>query len=283
MPEQPLAGKVALVTGAGSTIGLGRAMTLALVKAGARVAMVDIDEASLKTSLSHALAAGGSDAAVAIPGDVTKPEDGERVVAETISRLGHLDILVNNAGVNPRTANVPGRPAFTQLPVSEWVRTISVNVNGPFFMARAAAVPMVDQGWGRIIGVTTSLDTMLRGVPYGLTKAAHEALVAAMAAQLEGTGVTANILIPGRGVATNMTGGPRSDGQPDSRLQPEIMQSPVVWLASPASDGFNNRRIVAELWDEEQPIDERLAKAMGPAAWPQLGRPAGVSTINPND
>ena len=274
MADHPLTGKVALVTGAGSTIGLGRAMTLAMVRAGARVAMVDVDEKSLKQSLGDALTAGGPDAAVAITGDVTRPEDGERVVAETISQLGHLDILVNNAGVNPRVAATPGRPAFTQLPVAEWVRTISVNVNGPFFMARAAAIPMIEQGWGRIIGVTTSLDTMLRGVPYGLTKAAHEALVAAIAAQLEGTGVTANVLIPGRGVATNMTGGPRTDGQPDNRLQPEVMQAPVVWVASPASDGFNNQRIVAELWDEELPIDERLVKAAGPAAWPQLGRPA---------
>src|SRR5262245_31276434 len=130
MAERPLAGKVALVTGAGSTIGLGRAMTLAMVKAGAQIAMVDIDAKSLEQSLGDARAVGGPDSAVAIVGDVTKPEDGERVVAETLAKLGHLDILVNNAGVNPRTTATPGRPAFTQLPVAEWVRTISVNVNG---------------------------------------------------------------------------------------------------------------------------------------------------------
>lgn len=274
MSEQALAGKTAIVTGAGSTIGLGRAMTLAMVKAGARVAMVDIDQHSLEQSLVDARATGGNECAVPIIGDVTRPDDGERVVAETLAQLGHLDILINNAGVNPRINAQPGRPAFTQIPVAEWVRTISVNINGPFFMARAAAIPMVEQGWGRIIGVTTSLDTMFRGAPYGLTKAAHEAFVAAMAAQLEGTGVTANVLIPGRGVATNMTGGPRTDGAPDTRLQPEVMQAPVVWLASRASDGFNNQRLVAELWDEELPIEERLARASAPAAWPQLGRQA---------
>jgi NAD(P)-dependent dehydrogenase (short-subunit alcohol dehydrogenase family) len=276
LSEQPLAGKVAVVTGAGSTIGLGRAMSLALVKAGARVAMVDVDQASLDQSVTHARAIGGDASAIPIVADVTQPQDGERVVAETIKQLGQLGILINNAGVNPRINAQPGRPAFTQIPVDEWLLTISVNVNGPFFMARAAAIPMVEQGWGRIIGVTTSLDTMFRGVPYGPTKAAHEAFIAAMASQLEGTGVTANVLIPGRGVATNMTGGPRTDGGPDTRLQPEVMQQPAVWLASPASDGFNNRRLVAELWDEELPIEERLAKASAPAAWPQLGRQAAT-------
>ncbi|MSQ24490.1 MAG: SDR family oxidoreductase [Chloroflexi bacterium] len=272
MSEQPLQGKVAIVTGAGSTIGLGRAMTLALVKAGARVAMVDIDGASLEQSAIDARAVGGQDCVTTIIGDVTKPEDGERIVADTIAKLGKLDILVNNAGVNPRITAEPGRPAFTQIPVNDWVRTISVNINGPFFMARAAALPMLEQGWGRIIGVTTSLDTMFRGAPYGLTKAAHEAFISAMALQLEGTGVTANVLIPGRSVATNMTGGARPPGAEDNRLQPEVMQRPVVWLASPASDGFNNHRVVAEFWDEELPIEERLAKASAPAAWPQLGR-----------
>ena len=74
-------------------------------------------------------------------------------------------------------------------------------------MARAAVIHMLDQGWGRIIGVTTSMDTMWRkgGAPYGPSKAGHEALVAIMAQELEGTGVTANVLVPGGATYTNMT------------------------------------------------------------------------------
>ena len=66
---------------------------------------------------------------------------------------------------------------------------------------------MLAQGWGRIIGVTTSMDTMWRkgGTPYGPSKAGHEALVAAMAQELDGTGVTANVLVPGGATYTNMT------------------------------------------------------------------------------
>src|SRR5205085_1486795 len=132
---------------------------------------------------------------------------------------------------------------------------------------------LLEQGWGRIIGVTTSLDTMIRGAPYGPSKAAHEAFIAVMARELEGTGVTANVLIPGGGVATNMTAGVR-DAR--SQLQPEVMQAPAVWLASEASNGINGRRLIAQFWDAELPLDDRLAKASGPAAWPQLGRQAAA-------
>jgi NAD(P)-dependent dehydrogenase (short-subunit alcohol dehydrogenase family) len=269
MTEQALQGKIALVTGAGSTIGLGRAMTLALVRVGARVAMMDVDADSLQKSASDAREVGGKDCVITIVGDVTKPEDGERAVQTTISELGGLHILLNNAGINPRVSAGASGLVFSEIPPEAWARTIAVNVNGPFFMARAAVGHLVAQGWGRIIGVTTSFDTMIRGAPYGPTKAAHEAFIAVMAREVEGTGVTANVLIPGGGVATNMTAGVR-DAR--SQLQPEVMQSPAVWLASEASNGFNGRRIIAQYWDEELPLEERLEKASGPAAWPQLGR-----------
>jgi hypothetical protein len=62
---------------------------------------------------------------------------------------------------------------------------------------------------------------------------------------------------------------------PRNLLAPEVMQAPVVWLASGESDGFNGRRIIARHWDENLPIKQRLERAAAPAAWSQLGRPAG--------
>jgi NAD(P)-dependent dehydrogenase (short-subunit alcohol dehydrogenase family) len=271
MAEQVLQGRVVLVTGAGSNIGLGRAMTLALVRAGARVAMMDVDKAGLDANVAEARQIGGPDAALPIVGDVTKPEDAERAVQTTVSEMGSFHILINNAGINPRIEADSTGLVFSNIPPDAWAKTISVNVNGPFHMARAAARHLVTQGWGRIIGVTTSLDTMIRGAPYGPSKAAHEALIAVIARELEGTGVTANVLVPGGGVRTNMV----PDHSRPGLLEPEVMQEPVVWLASTASDGFNGRRIIAQFWDEELPIEERLAKAAAPAAWPQLGRQAG--------
>jgi len=268
MSQSVLQGKIVLMTGAGSQIGLGRAMTLALVQAGARVAMMDVDRASLDESAAALRQVGGPSCVATIVGDVTKYVDAERAVAETLSQLGGLHILFNNAGINPSVTPAPPSPNFAQIPIDAWTSTMQVNINGPFFMARAAVGHLVGQGWGRIIGVTTSLDTMIRAAPYGPSKAAHEALMAVIAREVEGTGVTANVLIPGGAAVTNMT----KDRWLPNMLKPEIMQAPAVWLASEASNGINGRRLIAENWDEELQIDERLAKASRPTAWPQLGR-----------
>jgi 3-oxoacyl-[acyl-carrier protein] reductase len=276
MSDSTLDGKVVLVTGAGSTIGLGRAMTLALVGAGARVAMMDRDATSLAESAEDARKVGGPNCVCTIVGDVTQHEDAERVAQEAIAQMGDLHVLLNNAGINPQVGPGEG-PAFARIAVDDWTRTMQVNINGPFFMARAAVGHLLARGWGRIIGVTTSLDTMF-GAPYGVSKAAHEAFIAAMSRQLEGTGVTANVLIPGRAVNTNMTAG---RGDPTTRLEPEIMQSPILWLASEDADGFNGRRIIAELWNEDLPIDQRLERSSAPAAWPQLGRQSQGERLRP--
>ena len=279
MADQPLEGKIAIVTGAGSPIGLGHAITLALVRAGARVAMMDINATWLEESANDVREAGGDDCVLPMVADVTDPGAVEEAVARTIAELGGLHVLFNNAGTNPRTVDITpedrGDPAhFWDIPTAAWMRVISVNLGGPFLMARAVVGHMMAQGWGRIIGVTTSLDTMIRNAPYGPSKAGHEAFVAAMARDLEGTGVTANVLIPGGGTNTN-SGGPNPQGDRSGRLEPEVMQAPAVWLASEDSGSSNGRRIAANFWDESLPIAQRLEKASAPAAWPQLGRTSG--------
>ena len=156
-------------------------------------------------------------------------------------------------------------------------RVVAVNLSGAFYMARAAVGHMMAQRWGRIVGVTTSVDTMYRkGVaPYGPSKAAHEALLAIMAQELEGSGVTANVLVPGGPTNTNFFAG-RSAAEQAALIQPDVMQAPAVWLASDESADCNGRRIIAYHWDERLPLAERLAKASAPAAWPQLGKQAIV-------
>src|SRR5438034_4759190 len=95
MNQRPLDGKIALVTGAGSQIGLGRAMTLALVRAGARVAMMDVDHAALAESADAVLELGGPGSVQTIVGDVTQPGDAEEAVHQCIALLGGLHILLN--------------------------------------------------------------------------------------------------------------------------------------------------------------------------------------------
>ncbi len=276
MADRPLEGKVAIVTGAGSPIGMGHAMVLGLVRAGARVALADINQEWLDQSISEVLEIGGDDCAVAIVSDVTDAQSCQDAVDATVARLGGLHILVNNAGINARFGGVGNSPTnFWDNSPEAWSRVVAVNFSGNFYMARAAVGHMLEQGWGRIVGVTTSMDTMWRkgGAPYGPSKAGHEALVSVMAQELEGTGVTANVLVPGGSTYTNMT----YSGDPNERdrmIEPEIMQKPVVWLASDDSAEFTGRRIIAYYWDEDLPLDERLETCSAPAAWPQLGRQA---------
>lgn len=274
MMERPLQGKNAIVTGAASPIGMGRSMTVALVRAGARVSMVDVNREWLEQTANDIREIGGDDSVITVVADVSSPEDAEDAVARTIEGLGAVHILLNNAGITARSY-APDRARFWEMPPEAWNKVVSINFSGPFYMSRAVVPHMLAQQWGRIIGVTTSMDTMLRpgGTPYGPSKAGHEALIATMAGELEGTGVTANVLVPGGATNTNMLAvDPARDLS--ALIQPDVMQAPVVWLASEESNHINGRRFIAQFWDESLPLEERLEKAGAPAGWPQLGRQA---------
>ncbi len=279
MQHKPLTGKVAIVTGAGSPTGLGRAMSLAFVRAGARVAMLDLDEGWLEQTANEVRSIGGDDCAVPIVCDVSDPGSAEEAVRGTIAGLGGLHILVNNAGImNPSARGSDGGTRFWDIEPETWSKIVAVNSSGAFYMSRAAAGHMLAQRWGRIIGVTTSVDSMYRAglCPYGPSKAIHEAFVALMAQELEGTGVTANVLVPGGTTDTNLI--PQDVVYDrESLIRPDVMGAPAVWLASEESTETNGMRFLARLWDEGLPIDERLTKAGAPAAWPQLG----IQNISP--
>jgi NAD(P)-dependent dehydrogenase (short-subunit alcohol dehydrogenase family) len=257
-------------------MGIGYVVTVGLVRAGARVAMVDLDRERLAESVELVRQIGGCDCAIAVAGDVADANAADRAVRQTIAELGGLHVLINNAGTTPRALGLTTRSCnFWEVPVAAWERVVAVNLNGAFYVARAAAQHLLAQRWGRIIGVTTSLDTMYRkrASPYGPSKAGHEALIATMAQELADTGVTANVLIPGGRSNTTFFAAMKHIDR--SRLiPPEVMQAPAVWLASDESASCNGRRIIACYWDERLPAEERLAKASAPAAWPQLGKQA---------
>ena len=277
MQEKPLEGKIAIVTGAASPRGLGRSMTEALVRAGARVSMMDINQQWLDETSNYLREIGGDDCVMAQVVDVTSIGEAERSIEHTIQELGGLHILVNNAGIAPRNMLMGGETKnnFWEVPAEEWDRVVAVNSNGPFYMTRTVVPHMLAQGWGRIIGVTTSMNTMYRegGAPYGPSKAAHEALVAMASRELEGTGVTVNVLVPGGMASTDLIPDDAAH-QRENMIDPQVMQAPVVWLASDASDGINGQRFIGYYWDEDLPLEERLEKAAAPAAWPQLGAQA---------
>jgi NAD(P)-dependent dehydrogenase (short-subunit alcohol dehydrogenase family) len=268
-------GCVAIITGAGR--GLGRTMALGLLQAGAQVTGAEIDAPALDELNSAAGAA--RQRLLPFQADVTREDEARGIIAQTLERFGRVDVLVNNAGLNITTVDpdrIKSAPSFRDVEPADYRRIFEVNAIGPFLVARAAVEPMLKQKWGRIIGVTTSLDTMYRKgmMPYGATKAAHECLVAALADELEGTGVTANVLVPGGAAITRMT---RGYGAAQSKMiQPEVMVKPLLWLASRASDGVNGRRFIGARWDDKLAPAEAAEKCSAPAAWPQLGRQSVV-------
>jgi NAD(P)-dependent dehydrogenase (short-subunit alcohol dehydrogenase family) len=130
---------------------------------------------------------------------------------------------------------------------------------------------MMHEGWGGIVNVTTSLGTMLNaGSPtYGPSKAALEALSAIMAKDLDGTGVTVNVLVPG-GVTNTPMISDEAGFDRTSMIQPEVMAPPLVWLVSDAAAKVTGRRFLAIHWDPAMAPEQAAEKAGAPVAWTSI-------------
>lgn len=267
-----LKGTTAIVTGAGR--GIGRVMALGLIEAGAQVAAVEVDVAALDEVQGAADECGAAERFLAVGADVTWDESGPKIMRAVRERFGRVDVLVNNAGINTQVIRGADRPAgkIWETTPEEFRRVMEVNVVGAFLMTRAVLPSLLAQSWGRIINVTTSLDTMWRTMmqPYGASKAANEALLAALAKELEGTGVTANVLVPGGAVDTRIVS---KSVVPDRSqlISADVMVAPLLWLCSKEADGINGQRFIGIRWDKTLPAAEAAKKAGAPAAWQQLG------------
>jgi 3-oxoacyl-[acyl-carrier protein] reductase len=279
-PNVTLGGTVALVTGAAS--GMGAEMALALLGAGASVLAVDVAQEGLSGLAGRAKTEGADATRLrACRADVSDEEACRRAVGQALDEFGRLDLLVNDAGVGMRSidegyARNPVR--FWQADPARWRRLMDINVAGAFLMARAAVPHMIERGSGAIVNVTTSLDTMLSAgmAPYGPSKAALEASTAVWAKDLDGTGVTANVLVPGGPVDSPFLA-PDTQFPRDKLIKPDIMRIPIVWLASPEAEGVTGRRFIARLWDTDLASKAAAEAASAPVAWegygPQAVRP----------
>ncbi len=229
-----LAGKVAIVTGASS--GLGVAFATGLAEAGADIAICARRVEKLEETRAKVQTLGRR--CLAVRADVANPEDCNQVVEETVKQLGRVDVLINNAGIGTAV------PATREAP-DDFRRVIDINLNGSFFMAQACARAMRDGG-GSIVNIGSVLGSTSAFLPqaaYASSKAAIIGLTRDLAQQWTGRkGIRVNALAPGF-FASEMT-----DQYPDGYLEQMMFRVPAgrkgearelvaaaVFLASEAS------------------------------------------------
>lgn len=184
-----LEGRVALVTG--GSRGIGRAICLELAAQGARVAVnFHSSEASAQAVVAAVTATGGE--AMAIGGDVARPEDAAAMVKATVERFGTLDILVNNAGITRDGL-------LMRMSEDDWDAVHNTNLRGAFLVTKAAMRPMLRAKAGRIINISSVVGVM--GNPgqanYAAAKAGLIGFTRAVAREVSSRGITVNAIAPG--------------------------------------------------------------------------------------
>jgi len=226
--ELSLAGKVAIVTGAGR--GIGAAIARLLAARGAWVAVNDIDTVSTNSTASSICEAGGS--AKAFPGDASNSSDVGAIVKAVLDQNGRLDLLVNNAGIG-------GTGKFlADLTEEEWTRMIQINLGSVFLMCHASVPHLIKQGVGRIINLSSmfGLSGAAGSTHYSASKAGIIGLSKSLARELAPQRITVNVVAPGV-IDTPMFRARGVEPTPPWLLwprigQPEDIAQTVAFLAS---------------------------------------------------
>ena len=280
MPGRKLSGKVAIVTGAAG--GIGRVLVHALLAEGAKVAALDVSEPGL-AALRDGVPGASRDRLQAHPTDISDYIACESAVGKVISGLGGMHVLINNGaiGMGAIRADHQRVPVgIEEISPAMWQRFVATNFSGAWNMTRASIGHLRAQRRGRILNVTTSFATMLRGGfhPYGPCKAALEAMSSGHAEELKGSGVTVNVVLPGGPVDTPMV--PQESGfDRHALIPPAVMAPPIIWLCSDAADGITGNRYIAAYWDASKPPEEAERQCRAPAGWPGLGQ----AMLSPRD
>jgi NAD(P)-dependent dehydrogenase (short-subunit alcohol dehydrogenase family) len=263
-------GRVVLVTGAAG--GIGQALCRAFAAAGMLVGVCDVNRSGAER-LAQEL---GPERAVVVEGDVADPKSCEAAVAATVARFGSLHALVNNAGLGMgiiRRDHMTVPVKLEEVSIEVWHRFIDTNLSGAFHMTKAAMPHLRAAANGRIVNVTTSFFTMLRHgfYPYGVAKAGLEAWTASLASELDGSGITVNVVVPGGPTDTPMV--PAESGYDRATLiRPAQMAPPMLYLFGDRASGVTGRRFVAAQWDPALPAEQAAFQAGAPAGWPELAR-----------
>jgi 3-oxoacyl-[acyl-carrier protein] reductase len=186
--------KVAIVTGAAR--GIGAAVARRLATDGFAVALLDLDDAGVKEGAAAIVAEGGK--AIGLSVDVSDTENVEAVVAQVAEELGAPTVLINNAGITRDNL-------LFKMTDADWDSVIGVHLRGSFVMSRAVQKHMTEQGWGRIVNLSSTSALGNRGqANYSAAKAGLQGFTKTLAIELGKFGVTVNAIAPGF-IATDMT------------------------------------------------------------------------------
>jgi len=247
----PLAGRVALVTGASS--GLGRATAVALAQAGADVAVLARGQQGLEQAAAEVERAGRR--GLVLVADLADAQALMGAVARVVEAFGRVDVLVNAAGTD-----VPGPVA--ELAVGDWDRVLAVNLRAPFVLAKAVVPHMRAAGGGTIVNVSSVAGK--RGwagaAAYCASKFALTGLTQALAAEGRADGIRACVLYPGAMATSWGVWSPaereRAQGErPPARraLPPQEVAALIVWLAAAPAELVLNEAVVSPLEEQGWP------------------------------
>ena len=261
-----LAGKAAIITGAGR--GIGRAIALAFAREGADVLVASRTLAEVVETAEEVRALGGRAAALKV--DVCNRDEVEAMVAQGLEELGKVDILVNNAGtygaIGPLVDNDP----------QEWTQTVRVNLFGAFFCARAVLPLLIQQRHGKIINLSGggAASPLPNFSAYAASKAAIVRLTETLAEEVRPFNIQVNAIAPGA-VNTGLTDAVLAAGaaagekmlaqarrQKDAGgVPPDRAAALAVFLASEESGGLSGR-LISAVWDDWENMNGRIDQIM---------------------
>ncbi len=226
--------KVVLITGA--TGALGSAVVGEFAQTEAQLALTSTSPQKLEQLAAEISLP--KERVFSVVADVTQADRVEVLIAAVVAHFGRVDVLLNTVG------GWSGGQSVGETPVEEWNQMLTLNLHSAFLLSRAVLPPMLEAGWGRIVhvGSKTAVEPRAKVAGYAVSKMGVITLTEVIAAEVKGTGVTANVILPSViDTPANRASMPKAD--PGKWVPPERIAATMRFLCSDAAASINGARI----------------------------------------